>query len=90
MTTIPTAKECALHGVKEQIKYFVAMLSIGFHPDTDFNDYVNIKTGRRIFSKPLAKRCNAQLEECFAMCEKYGLDIYEISLNAVNEIMAIL
>jgi hypothetical protein len=36
MNTIPSAKECAIYGVTEEIKWFSILLGIGFHPDTDF------------------------------------------------------
>lgn len=40
MNQIPSAKECALHGITEEIKYFVSIVGIGFNPDTSFHEYV--------------------------------------------------
>ena len=75
----PTAKECAIHGVTEEIKYFISITGIGFHPDTDFCDYIDKHTKQKWFIQREAARLNKRLDECHAMCEKYDIDIYEIS-----------
>ena len=67
---IPTAEDCALHGVTEELKYFVSKFGIGFHPDTRYG-----------------KKLDRRLEECFALCKKYNLDIYEISLQLIKPLI---
>lgn len=81
MKQIPTAKECALHGVTEELKKMTQDVGIGFHPDTDFNDYISVYTGKRLFFKKTAKVLNARLQECFDLANKYELDVYEIALS---------
>lgn len=84
---IPSAKECAEHGVKEEIKYFVSLLGIGFHPDTDFKDYINAIDNGPHFFKSTAKLLNKRLDECFDMCDKYELDIYEIAMEVMKPLL---
>lgn len=79
---IPTAKESALHSVTEEIKYFVSLVGIGFHPDTDFEHYAG---NFELFSAKKARELNMRLTQCFAMCKKYDLDIYAIALNEVKK-----
>ena len=78
------AQACARHGVNEELKYFVLLTGLCFHPDTDFSEYVSLKTGKPIFSGRFAKELNGRLDECHAMCEKCGIDIYELSLNHIK------
>ena len=82
------AKESATYGVTEQISEFISLVGIGFHPDTDFKDYVFTVSGEPIFNSQAIKKLNAQLQECFDLCTKYDLDIYEISLNLVQPILS--
>ena len=81
---IPTAKDCALHGITEEIKYYVSLLGQGFHPDTDFADYeIN---GKPAFKAKQAKSLNARLDEAFQMADKYELDVYEITIEVMKSI----
>jgi hypothetical protein len=85
-----TDTECAIHGVTEEIKFFVSIVGIGFNPDTDFADYVIVDAPRgfeKLCSRRAAAQMNRRLNECFAMCEKYNLDIYEISLSIVQPLI---
>jgi len=84
---IPSAKDCAIHGVTEEIKYFVSLVGIGFHPDTDFEEYLNYRGTKPRFGKRLIKTLNARLDECFDMCKKYDLDIYGISMEVVKPLI---
>lgn len=81
---IPSAKECAEHGVKEEIKYFVSLIGLGFHPDTDFRHY---SVNHDMFSNREATKLNRRLNECFDMCEKYELDIYEITMEVMKPLL---
>lgn len=80
---IPTAEECAKHGVTEEIKFFISLIGLGFHPDTDFKDYISGKGQRKINGHYVSK-LNARLDEAFALCEKYNIDIYEICLDIIK------
>jgi len=65
----------------EDVKAFAKQLieeGISFHPDDDFNDYVNYKVGTPSYSKEEADVRNELMNSCFEVCEKEGVDIYEI------------
>jgi len=51
-----------------------------FHPDDDFNDFVNFETKSKAFTTEEADLRNDLMSQCFAVCEKEQLDIYEIML----------
>jgi len=54
---------------------------VSFHPDDDFNDYVNFKTNEPCYSETEAEKRNKLMNDCFDVCEKEGADIYEIMLE---------
>jgi hypothetical protein len=66
--------------VKAFAKQLIAE-GVSFHPDDDFNDYVIFKTGKRCYTKKQAEVRNKLMDECFAVCEKEGTDIYAIMLE---------
>lgn len=53
-------------------------LTMGFHPDTPFEDYINSK-GETVYTPEEAKIRNMVMDHCFEVCEKEGVDIYEIT-----------
>lgn len=62
---------------------FGLKLGIGFHPDTDFTEYIfkeGKKAGKRIFTDSEAVELNKTLQECFEQCKKHNLDIKELWL----------
>lgn len=54
---------------------------VSFHPDDDFDEYINFKTNEPCYSKIEAKKRNRLMNECFEICDKEGADIYEIMLE---------
>ncbi len=56
---------------------------VSFHCDDDFNDYVNFKTNQPTYTKQEADFRNKVMERCFEVCEKTGVDIY----NVMNEVL---
>lgn len=56
-------------------------LGIGFHPDTDFFNYVD-ENDKPVFSKDEAHLLNESIKKCFKKCKDLGLDIYGITLSA--------
>jgi hypothetical protein len=52
-----------------------------FHPDDDFNDYVNFDDKKPCYSKQDADFRNALMNNCFNICEKEGKDIYDVMLE---------
>jgi hypothetical protein len=50
---------------------------ITIHPDSDFNDYVNIKTHKPSYTNADAQLRNELMNQCFAVCKVHGIDIYD-------------
>jgi len=69
----------------KDVETFTAQLvkeGINFHPDTpDFSEYVHSKTGENIYTLKEALLRNRLLTQCFAVCEKQSIDIYDICLE---------
>lgn len=63
------------------IRWCVLMIGGGFHPDTSFDDYINLKSRKRLFSD---KACEA-LERHMAVAVKF-IDVYEAGMDAVKSI----
>lgn len=55
---------------------------VSFHCDDDFNDYVNLESKKKTYSKRQAHFRNSLMNQCFAVCEKSRIDIYDV----MNEI----
>jgi hypothetical protein len=65
----------------EEVRTFANQLiqeGTSFHPDDDFNDYVNFTTHEPSYTKEEADFRNRLMSECFDVCEKSGDDIYEV------------
>lgn len=63
-----------------QVTAFASMLikeGTNFHPDTDFNDYVNLDTQVPAYSKEEAALRNELMGQCFTVCHQNGIDIYD-------------
>jgi hypothetical protein len=69
INTVDDVKEYASLLVKE---------GTSFHPDDDFHDYIDLETGDLFYSDSDADHRNKLMEECFEICEKEKVDIYEI------------
>ena len=68
----------------ENVKAFAKQLiaeGVSFHPDDDFNDYVNFKEDKSTYSKEEADLRNDLMSKCFEVCEKEGVDIYDVMLE---------
>jgi len=68
----------------EDVRTFFNQLhqeELNFHPDEDFCNYVNIKTGEPSYSAEEIAIRNNLLDQCFEICEKSGADIYELAIE---------
>lgn len=68
----------------EDVKSFAKQIiaeGVSFHPDDDFNDYVNFKENKHCYSKSEAEVRNKLMNNCFEVCEKEGVDIYTLMLE---------
>lgn len=48
------------------------------HPDDDFNNYVNMETGKQSYTPDEAEIRNRLMEKCFDVCEAAGKDVYSV------------
>ncbi len=48
------------------------------HPDDDFNDYINLETGKPTYSVTEAALRNKLMSRCFDICESSEVDIYDL------------
>jgi hypothetical protein len=65
----------------EDVKIFAKQIineGVSFHPDDDFNEYLNLKTNIPIYNLEEAEVRNNLMNECFEICNNSGVDIYEI------------
>ena len=68
----------------DDVKVFAKQLiaeGVSFHPDDDFNDYVNFKEQEPSYKKEEADLRNNLMKKCFEVCEKEGIDIYDVMLE---------
>jgi len=71
----------------DDVKAFAKQLiteGVSFHPDNDFNDYVNFKTNKPCYSKQDADFRNTLMSKCFKVCEKEGVEIYDLILEVTQ------
>lgn len=72
----------------EDVKSFAFLLKtvhkLNFHPDEDFEDYVDYKTNQPSFTPEQCKTYNEAMEKCFDVCETNGVDIYELMGEVLN------
>lgn len=71
--------------VKNFINDVYSILHLNFHPDTPFNDYINLDTDQPTFNVSESNALDNILDQCFLYCEKNNLDIYEIGLEIQNK-----
>lgn len=58
---------------------------VAFHPDDDFNDYVNFNTGLPFYTEAEAISRNELMKSCFEVCNKLNIDIYDFMLHIYIE-----
>ena len=52
--------------------------NLSFHPDDNFSDYINLVTQKSLFSVEKAALLNKMMDQCFEVCLKKNVDIYEL------------
>ena len=57
---------------------YLLLENVSFHPDDDFNGYVNIKTKKSTYMKKEADLGNTFVKSCFWVFENEGVDVYEV------------
>ena len=51
---------------------------LNFHPDENFNNYININTCVKTYSKKNANFRNLLVKRCFVICNIEQLDFYQV------------
>ena len=51
---------------------------LNFHPDTPFEDYINLNTNEPTYSKEDATLRNNLLEQAFSLGNRIGVDTHEL------------
>lgn len=64
--------------VEKFINCLILEENLNFHPDEDFRNYIHLDTGLPSYSIQEAILRNKLLSDCFQICEKEGVDIYQI------------
>lgn len=54
---------------------------VSFHPDDDFNEYVNFKVNTPTYTREEADFRNDLMNQCFEVCENESFDIYAVMLE---------
>ena len=49
---------------------------VNFHCDEDFKNYINLKSNKLTYSTEEAELRNELMNQCFAVCEKNGVNVY--------------
>ena len=66
----------------EDVKLFAYQLvneeNLSFHPDDDFEDYINLETKEPLYSAEECKQLNQLMSNCFSICQQEEVDIYEL------------
>ena len=83
--------ESHIKSVKDVETFFhhlVAERKLSFHPDDMFEDYVSCEGGINTFTLEECAIYNRLMDECFNVCEKDGVDIYNVGLEEVMKMIA--
>jgi len=65
--------------VEEFVRSLVRWIGPGFHPDSDFNDYVMSESGAPLFPPAQASRLNENLDRAISVLGDEGEDVYDIA-----------
>lgn len=68
----------------DDVTEFVVQLvaeGLNYHPDDDFENYINIETGEPSYTPVEAFLRNRLNTQCFEVCESADADIYDISME---------
>lgn len=93
-------KTTKIESIKDVELFFNELLDneINFHPDSDFNDFINLETLEATFTAEEAEILNSLMDDCFRICQNDGekyhkdsdvnlgiYDIYEIAMKVFKQ-----
>jgi hypothetical protein len=79
----------SIEDVKAFAEHLVRVEKLSFHPDDDFKDYVKLNNQEAFYSEEEANLRNKLMNECFEVCEKEGVEIYELMLPILHDSLVI-
>lgn len=66
--------------------YLLNDLELNFHPDTPFEDYINLESGQPSFTPAQQKQLNQRMDEAFKIAKgDNGDEIYQIAVEEFNK-----
>ena len=74
-----------LEDVTRFFKYLAEKRKVAFHPDDDFECYVNIEPGEPPCPPEECREFNAAMQQCFQVCQSVGEDIFLIGLETLKQ-----
>lgn len=75
-----------LDDVRHWLRGVIQFLGLGFHPDTPFDEYINLKECTPSYSAEDAFRLTQELDLAFAVCDREGADLYAIAIEIDEEL----
>lgn len=72
-----------IQNIQDVRDFFEILIAEGtnFHPDDDFSEYIVTETQEPAYSESEVKHYNELMAQCFEVCEKENVDIYDISME---------
>lgn len=67
--------------VEAFFNHLITNESLNFHPDEDFKNYINLETELPSYTATEADLRNQLMNQAFGVCERKGVDIYQIGLQ---------
>ncbi|MGF7081947.1 hypothetical protein [Mucilaginibacter sp. UYCu711] len=66
--------------IEDVVSFFKSLVTEGVnaHPDEDFTQYINSKTGEDTYTSKDAAVRNNLMHKSFNICESVGIDIYDL------------
>ena len=68
-------------------KHLVQVEKLSVHPDDDFTDYITNETRIPFYTEKEAEIRNQVMNQCFDICERSNIEIYEIFYNEVKHLL---
>jgi len=72
--------------VEEFFEHLYEKESLSFHPDDDFEGYINGKTGEPSYTKEEAHERDTLMESCFVVCDQNNVDIYGVGIDVADKL----
>ena len=77
----------------EDVKLFAYQLvneeNLSFHPDDDFEDYINLETKEPLYSTEECKQLNQLMYNCFSICQEEEVENIIVTGKQIDIILRI-